>query len=185
MVLVCISPNEGDLRETVNTLRYADAIKGMKKPKGELKLESSPHGHLRHHCNVSISCTSVPEQLLLAGEAQKSVRKRRLQVIPPTPAPRTRHNRTIATPTPSKKASRGGQSERMNLSEGYCTPVRNSGTSGRIFHLSSIKAPSLETISDESDTLANISDLSSVIEAGNTAPQCGNVSGRLDISEAR
>lgn len=31
-MIACISPDEGDLRETINTLRYADSVKSLEKP---------------------------------------------------------------------------------------------------------------------------------------------------------
>ncbi len=37
-MIACISPAEADLRETISTLRYADAAKGMQKPKGTNEL---------------------------------------------------------------------------------------------------------------------------------------------------
>ena len=34
-MVACVSPAEEDLRETISTLRYADSVKGMQKPKGK------------------------------------------------------------------------------------------------------------------------------------------------------
>ena len=59
-MISCVSPSESDLTETLNTLRYADRAKQMKKP-------------------------PVPDHLLKHAQAQ--AKKRRLaNMIPPTPA---------------------------------------------------------------------------------------------------
>ena len=34
-MIACVSPEEVDIRETVNTLRYADCVKRMEKPQSE------------------------------------------------------------------------------------------------------------------------------------------------------
>jgi len=81
-MIACVSPSETDLSETLNTLRYADRAKRMRKP-------------------------PVPPHLLKHAQAQ--AKKRRLaQMIPPTPSnwkPRSgaAMNSTIETPTPTKR----------------------------------------------------------------------------------
>merc|ERR1719300_236163 len=98
-MISCVSPSESDLTETLNTLRYADRAKQMKKP-------------------------PVPEHLLKHAQAQ--AKKRRLaNMIPPTPAAwkRPKLNSTIETPTPTKRRrplAAEGAANRLNNT----TPVR-------------------------------------------------------------
>ena len=85
-MIICISPTEKDMNETLNTLRYADRAKELTKP-------------------------AVPQHLLKEDQASQ---KRKIDVsnIPPTPAIWKRPflasgglkmNHTIETPTPSKR----------------------------------------------------------------------------------
>jgi len=95
-MIACVSPAETDLTETLNTLRYADRAKQMKKP-------------------------AVPPHLLKHAQAQ--AKKRRLaQMIPPTPAhfKRPKLNSTIETPTPTKR-KKPRTDNRLNST----TPVRS------------------------------------------------------------
>merc|ERR1719385_256354 len=114
-MISCVSPSETDLTETLNTLRYADRAKQMKKP-------------------------AVPPHLLKHAQAQ--AKKRRLaQMIPPTPAAwkRPKLNSTIETPTPTKR-NKPRPENRLNsttpVQPTFVTPDRsfalNTGTSSAV-----------------------------------------------------
>ena len=72
-MIACISPSADDIKETSNTLRYADCVKSMEKPE------------MPKHLSMSVSRLK-----LLPPTPAKFSRKREL-------------NHTIETPTPTKR----------------------------------------------------------------------------------
>lgn len=75
-MIACVSPTADDVKETVNTLRYADCVKRLEKP-------------------------TMPAHLTKVATSYK-----KLQMLPPTPASTRKRgmmNNTIETPTPTKR----------------------------------------------------------------------------------